>query len=79
MFYVYVLKSINFFKTYVVRTSNLERRLREHNSGMGNFTRRYKPWKLFYFEKFDLWEEAFKREKYLKSAVGRRWMKRNLF
>lgn len=75
----YVLKSLNFKKTYIGHTDNLERRLREHNDGKGVFTKRYKPWKVLHVEMFNCEEESIKREKYLKSCAGRRWMKKNLF
>ena len=79
MYYAYVLKSINFCKTYVGYTTDLGKRLKEHNSGMSKFTRRFKPWDLIYYECFLSLTEAIKREKYFKSAAGRRWMKKNLF
>lgn len=33
------------------------------------------PWILVYFEKFDTQKDAITREKYLKSAAGRRFLK----
>jgi len=43
------------------------------------FTKRYLPWKYIFTERFGNRVEARKREKYLKSATGRRWMSKNLF
>lgn len=49
---------------YVGSTRNLERRLWEHNEGLGSvYTRSRLPVKLLYFERFDRVPEAFAREK----------------
>lgn len=56
-------------------SSNLEKRLHEHNAGRTKSTKGYCPWKLFFFECFDTSEEARKREKYLKSGYGKQWIK----
>jgi putative endonuclease len=78
MAYVYILKSINFRKTYTGSTSRtLDQRLSEHNSGLSTYTKRYLPWELIYFEEYDNLTEARLREKYLKSAAGRRFIKKN--
>ena len=76
MAFVYFLKSELFTKTYVGSTLDLENRLREHNSGKSTFTSRYKPWVIVYSEKFDTIGEARKREKYLKSCAGRKFLKK---
>jgi putative endonuclease len=77
MAFVYILKSTNFPKTYVGSTVNFERRLTEHNSGKSTFTKRYLPWVVVYKEEFDDLSLARKREKYLKSADGRKFIKQN--
>jgi putative endonuclease len=79
MFYTYILLSEVANKTYTGHTDNLEKRLNEHNNGKGTFSRRYKPWKIIYSEKFSYEIESIKREKYFKTAAGRRWMKKNIF
>lgn len=76
MAYIYILKSVHHLKTYTGSTSNLERRLAEHNAGYGNFSKRYMPWKLVYSEQYDSLSEARAREKYLKSAAGRKFIKK---
>ncbi|MCX6731402.1 MAG: GIY-YIG nuclease family protein [Candidatus Parcubacteria bacterium] len=76
MFYTYVLKSLICRKFYTGHTENLDRRLEEHNNGYTIYSKRYKPWQLVYYEQFDSKEEAVKREKYFKSAAGRRWLKK---
>ena len=77
MFKVYVLRSdVNGF-LYVGMTTDLERRLREHNSGKTRSTKAYKPWKLVFFEEYDSRLEARSREKYLKSGSGKEYIKSN--
>lgn len=78
-YYVYILKSINFEKTYIGFTDNLERRLTQHNKGYNVFSKRFMPWKIIYTEIYNTQVNALEREKYLKSAAGRRWMKKYLF
>ena len=76
MTHAYILKSINYSKTYTGSTNNLERRVAEHNAGHGNFLKRYMPWKLVYSEQYDNLSEARAREKYLKSAGGQKFVKK---
>ncbi len=59
-------------------SSDVTQRVKTHNSGKVKSTKAYIPWGLFYFEKYATITEARKREKYLKSAAGRRWRKNNL-
>ena len=77
-YFVYILKSKIKEITYVGHTDNILRRLVEHNSGKSVFTRKYKPWNLIYKEEFPTEEEAIKREKYFKTAAGRRLIKKIL-
>lgn len=71
MYYIYILKSKFFNKSYVGKTDNVERRLKEHNSGKSIYTKRYKPWELLYFEEFVTNTEAVNREKFYKTKKGR--------
>jgi putative endonuclease len=79
MYKVYILKSINFHKTYIGLTDNLERRLKEHNSGKHFYTKRHMPWKIIYSENQPDLVTARKREKYFKSAAGRRYIKKFIY
>jgi len=79
MYWVYVLQSEKFAKSYVGYTDNVQRRLSEHNAGKSNFTSKYKPWKLKHIESFNLKGEAIKREKFLKSKSGRKFLKDVVF
>jgi len=78
MFWVYILYSNAFNRFYVGMTTNLEVRLNTHNSGQVKSTKAFVPWEIMYFEEFGTRNEARNREKYLKSATGRRWRKNNL-
>ena len=78
-FVTYILKSINFPKTYVGHTVNINRRLEEHNNGKSTYSKRYKPWIIIHAETFNSLGESVRKEKYFKSAAGRRWINKNLF
>lgn len=75
MYYVYILKSKNFKKSYAGFTDNIERRLKEHNSGKNFYTKRYKPWVIISLEKFSNKLEAINKEKFYKTRTGRRKLK----
>ena len=76
IFTVYVLYSDTFDKHYTGFTSRLEERIQSHNelSGKG-FTRRYRPWRLIYQKEFGSKTEAMSHEKWLKSGIGRDFIK----
>ena len=71
MFFVYILYSPSLNKRYVGSTSELKRRLMEHNTGKSKFTKGGIPWNLVYQENFKTNSEARKRERFLKSGIGR--------
>lgn len=76
-FIVYIIKSHSSGKYYYGYTSNLNKRLEEHNNGISTYTRKYIPWELIYTEKFSSRLEAMKREKFFKSYDGYKWLKEN--
>jgi len=75
---IYVLESIVSGTRYVGMTNNIVRRLREHNSGTMKSTKAFVPWKVIYIEEVDSRLEGRKREKYLKSSAGRRYLQKIL-
>ena len=74
MYYIYVLRSLKNGRRYVGYTNNLERRLKEHNNGQSTYTKLTKPFVMIYHEQLSSRQEAIKREKFLKSGIGRRWL-----
>lgn len=78
MNYVYVLKSLKDGNFYVGWTENLKLRLSQHNKGLVNSTRKRRPLELVYYEACLNKYDAIKREKYLKNAWGKRYIKSRL-
>jgi putative endonuclease len=73
-FYVYILRSLNDRELYVGRTNDLKRRLKEHVLGY-NFSTKFRlPFKLIYFEGCLNELDAKRRESYLKTTQGRRFL-----
>jgi putative endonuclease len=68
LFFVYVLGSRrkNDRRTYVGWTTNLKRRLRQHNAGTGAKSTRGRTWILLYFEHCKTRSKAMSREWYIK-------------
>lgn len=62
-------------RLYKGMTNNLERRLNEHSLGHTKTTSSMKELKVAYFERYDNLRDARRRELYLKSAAGRRFLK----
>ncbi|MEL7145595.1 MAG: GIY-YIG nuclease family protein [Bacteroidota bacterium] len=75
MFYTYAIKSLARSYIYVGLTNNLRRRLEEHNKGYNKTTKPYAPFQLIHTEEFETRVEARKREKYLKSGVGKEYLR----
>jgi putative endonuclease len=78
MFYVYVLWSLKDHNFYVGYTSDLKKRFEAHNSGKVISTRSRKPFEIVYYEASRKEGDALRREKYLKSSYGKRYIKNRL-
>lgn len=66
--FTYILTNKNFTVLYVGATKNLKNRIDCHRNGIGAlFTKKYNATILLYFEEFDYFGDAFKREKQLKN------------
>jgi putative endonuclease len=76
MWFVYVLYSNIFKRSYVGFSSNVSERLEKHNSGSVSSTKSFCPWEIVYQEEFEAESLARKREKYFKSSAGRRKLKK---
>ncbi|MDP3889115.1 MAG: GIY-YIG nuclease family protein [bacterium] len=79
MHYVYILRSINYpDQIYVGHTSDLKKRLSNHNCGTTPHTDKYKPWTLVMYLAFNSLEKAIAFEEYLKSHSGRAFRDKRL-
>lgn len=76
--YLYILQSLKDGNFYTGITDNLRRRLAEHNSGKNISTSYRQPLRLIYYEAYLLKEDVWNREKYLKTSMGKRVLKKQL-
>jgi putative endonuclease len=74
MYYTYVLKSLKDKHLYVGYTSNLQKRLLEHNSGLTKSTKSRLPFELLFFEEFESRSEAMLRERFFKTGKGKEYI-----
>jgi predicted GIY-YIG superfamily endonuclease len=79
MYFVYSIQSENNPDRYYIGfTSDVERRLEEHNAGKSVYTNKFKPWKLISYTAFVNKDRAEKFEAYLKTSSGRAFAKKHL-
>ena len=78
MNYVYTLLSDKDGKLYTGSTNDLKRRLKEHQSGNVSSTKSRRPLRLIYYEACINQEDARQREKYLKSGMGKKYLRNRL-
>ena len=72
MYFVYVLYSEAFNKIYIGSSSDIKARLNSHNDPRNRgWTSRYRPWVIIHSEEFQSKHDSLLREKQLKSAKGR--------
>lgn len=77
MWYVYVLRGLKSNLWYTGCTSDLRKRFREHNEGKSTYSKR-DTYELIYYEACKDKKDSFAREKYLKSGMGKRYLKNRL-
>jgi putative endonuclease len=78
MFYTYVLRSERDGQFYTGYTTDLKNRIERHNRGQSESTKMRKPFELIYFEACLDEKDAIRREKYLKTSWGKRYIKSRL-
>ncbi len=78
MYYTYVLISEKDKYFYTGCTKNIKQRVKDHNNKKVFSTRNRTPFKLIYCEVCLNKHDAFQREKYLKTAWGKRYIKNRL-
>ena len=77
-FFVYVLRSRKDNNFYIGYTENLGRRMEEHSKGKVSSTKNRRPFELVYYEVCFNKHSALKREKYLKTTGGHRYLKNRI-
>lgn len=77
-YYVYILQSEVDKCFYTGYTIDLNKRLSEHNNGKVKSTENRRPMKLVYWEGCLSRKDATSREKYLKTAWGKRYIKNRI-
>jgi len=75
MYYVYVLKSQKKNWLYVGYSTNLKRRLEQHQKGLSKATKPYRPFELVFYEAYKSKEDAKRREEYFKTTRGKRTLR----
>jgi len=78
MYYTYVIQSEKDGRFYTGFTKDLRHRLNEHNSGKVTSTKNRCPFSLIYYEACLNEQDATAREKYLKTGMGKRYLKNRL-
>lgn len=78
MFYTYILKSKKDGKLYTGSTKDLRKRLIQHNKGLSTYTKGRGPFEIIYYEACLLEDKARSRELYLKSGMGKRYLRNRL-
>lgn len=79
MHYIYILRSIKYpDQIYVGYTTNLQKRLSDHNCATTAHTAKYIPWKVEMYLAFDNKDKAIEFEEYLKSGSGRAFRDKRL-
>ena len=77
-FYVYAIVSKDDEIIYVGIAKDVEKRLSEHNLGKSRYTSGHMPWKIFYIEFVGNSKDARAREKYFKTASGKKKLRKIL-
>lgn len=75
MYKAYALYSHKFNKHYYGYTTNIEARLLSHNQSGNDWTAKYRPWIVIHIKEFATKQEAMQYEKWMKSGVGRVFIK----
>ena len=78
MYYNYVIQSAKDKNFYTGCTNNLQKRFEKHNKGLIFSTKNRTPFKIIYYEACLDKEDAFQREKFLKSAMGKKYIKNRI-
>jgi putative endonuclease len=72
---VYAILSEGSNEIYVGMALDANRRLKEHNNGKNRYTKGLRPWRILHIETYENWSKARVREKYLKTGVGKEFLR----
>ncbi len=78
MYFVYILRNLTSGRHYTGHTADVTQRVGQHNHGITRSTKNRGQWQMLYQEEYASRSEAIKREKFLKSGIGREELKRIL-
>jgi putative endonuclease len=78
MFYTYIIESGKNGHWYTGSTNDLQKRLKQHNDKKSTWTKNGVPWRLIYYEACLNEEDSRARERYLKTGMGKRYLKNRL-
>jgi putative endonuclease len=78
MYHAYVIRSVNYGVLYKGHCQDMEVRLKQHNAGKTRSIAKFVPFEVVVIETFPTLEESIRREKYFKTAAGRRFIKSKL-
>jgi putative endonuclease len=78
MYYTYVLMSKKDTQFYTGFTKDLKLRFEQHNKGLVESTKERRPVELIYYEACLNQEDAVRREKYLKTYLGKMFLRKRL-
>lgn len=76
--YTYVLKSLKDGQMYTGFTNDLRKRFKRHNDGLVSSTKGRRPLELVYYEMCMNKQDAGSRELFLKTGMGKRYLKNRL-
>jgi len=77
-YFVYIIRSESRSKTYTGFTTDLDRRIQQHNDNLGGYTKSRGPWRLVWYCVFSERDLAENFERYLKGGSGYAFAKKRL-
>ena len=77
MYYVYLLQLSN-GNIYTGSTSDLRARIKQHESGQTKSIKPFLPVRLIHYEAYTLKSDALRRETYLKTSEGKKFLKQQI-
>jgi len=78
IWYTYLLRSKLTKRWYTGCSDDLRKRFKQHNEGLSTYTKGRGPFNIIYYEACLNKNDAFARERYLKSGMGKRYLKNRL-